>query len=206
MNENNEPYRVVERAVEVAKVPDATERAKSVERVTYMRARERMSAGAIVALVVGVITIALLVGFFFYSQQQNGQNQAEMMRQMQEREAAAARKPAPPPVIVQQPAPQQPVIIQQPAPQQQPVIINQPAAAPPPSSEPDDAAIQSNIDKRLTNDSALAPLNITATVTNGKVTLLGNVATPELKQRLERLVKEIKGVRGVDNQITVFNG
>ena len=202
MNENNEPYHVVERAVEVAKVPDTTGRVKAVERVTYMRARERMSAGAIVALVVGVITIGLLIAFFFYSQQQSGQNQAEMMRQMQEREAAAARKPAPPPVIVQQPAPQQPVIIQQPAPQQ-PVIINQPAAQP--ASEPDDAAIQSNIDKRLTNDSALAPLGITATVTNGKVTLLGNVATPELKQRLERLVKEIKGVRGVDNQITVFN-
>ena len=39
---------------------------------------------------------------------------------------------------------------------------------------------------------------------NGKVTLLGIVKTEALKTQVERVVKQVKGVKDVDNQITVL--
>jgi hypothetical protein len=137
-------------------------------------------------------------------------------------------------VTTAQPTPvqQQPVIIQQPAPQQQqpPVVIQQPATAPPQTivvpgpatststsattsgatatkpNVPDDMAIQTSIDDKLSKDHTFSTLGITATVINGKVTLLGTVETPELKRQAESLVRNVKGVQRVDNQITVSGG
>ncbi|MGH9883607.1 MAG: BON domain-containing protein, partial [Pyrinomonadaceae bacterium] len=120
----------------------------------------------------------------------------------------AAQQPAPVPqtTIIQQPAPQQqpPVIIQQPAPvQQAPVIIN-PAPAGVATSVSRDAAIQTEIDKRIADDPSLSGLGITATVLDGKVTLVGIVKSEGLKNQIERTVRRIKGVTNVDNQITVM--
>jgi osmotically-inducible protein OsmY len=42
-------------------------------------------------------------------------------------------------------------------------------------------------------------------VINGKVMLVGTVKTEELKTRIERMVKQIKGVKDVDNQISVLS-
>jgi len=39
---------------------------------------------------------------------------------------------------------------------------------------------------------------------DGKVTLMGSVATPTLKSSAENVVREIEGVTGVDNQIKVL--
>jgi hypothetical protein len=119
----------------------------------------------------------------------------------------------------QQPAPQQPVIVQQPAQQQPPVIVQQPAAPAsqppvivnnPPSSAssgvpnvPDDGSIQAEIDKRLQKDATLSTLDVTATVVNGKVMLMGTVKTDQLKSQVEKLVRGIKGVKNVDNKIIV---
>lgn len=66
----------------------------------------------------------------------------------------------------------------------------------------DDATLQSSIDKKLSDDPKVASLGITASVVNGKVTLMGTVESREMKNRIERMVK-IKGVKTVDNQITV---
>ncbi len=44
---------------------------------------------------------------------------------------------------------------------------------------------------------------ITTTVMSGKVTLLGTVKTEALKVQVEKMVKQTKGVKEVDNQITV---
>jgi osmotically-inducible protein OsmY len=38
---------------------------------------------------------------------------------------------------------------------------------------------------------------------NGKVTLTGTVKTEGLKAQIERAVRNVKGVKEVDNQITV---
>ena len=71
---------------------------------------------------------------------------------------------------------------------------------------PDDAAIQAEIDKRIADDPNFSKLDITATVTNGKVMLVGTVPTAEFKTRIEKLVRAIRGVKEVDNQIVAVSG
>ncbi len=71
------------------------------------------------------------------------------------------------------------------------------------SGAPDDGSIQAAIDKKLNNDSTLSTLGVTATVLNGKVTLMGTVKTVALKSQVERAVRNVKGVKSVDNQISV---
>jgi len=159
-----------------------------------------VSGAALAAIVVGVIALAAIIILFVMNQQQNALNENTTAQQQQ------------PQTIIQQPAQQQPpVIVQQPAApaQQPPVIINgQPAAggtttsgvAP---SGPDDSSIQTAVDKKLTNDPALSALGVTATVMNGKVTLIGMVHSQAEKSQVERAVRQVKGVKSVDNQLSV---
>ncbi|HYX26982.1 MAG TPA: BON domain-containing protein [Pyrinomonadaceae bacterium] len=161
-----------------------------------------VSGAALAAIVVGVIALAAIIILFVMNQQQNAVN-ANTTAQQQ------------PQTIVQQPAQQPPVIVQQPAsaPQQPPVIINgQPAPATSggtsssgatTANAPDDSTIQTAVDKKLSNDAALSSLGITATVANGKVTLMGVVHSAAEKSQVERAVRSIKGVKAVDNQISV---
>lgn len=103
----------------------------------------------------------------------------------------------PPPVIVQQPAQPAPVIIDQPAPATSaPVITNPPA-----NTGADDATLESRINKSYTNDPDL--VGITVTVVGGKATLIGSVKSQALKDRAERLASAVRGVRDVDNKLTV---
>ena len=67
-----------------------------------------------------------------------------------------------------------------------------------------DMNIQTAIDKRLADDPTFSALGITATVIDGKVTLFGTVKTDLLKSQLEQMAKQVKGVKSVDNQITVL--
>ena len=67
----------------------------------------------------------------------------------------------------------------------------------------DDATIQSQIEKTITADPALANLDVSTLVENGKVTIVGSVKSAELKQRVAREIREIKGVTSVDNQLVV---
>lgn len=152
------------------------------------------AVGAIVVLAVALVT--LLVLFLMSGQPTDNANVATE---------------TPPTTIVQQPAAQQPpVIIQQapPAPQQAPVIITQPApsggsaggSAPSASA---DLAAQAEIDKKIADDPTLSTLGITVVVLNGKATVMGTVGSNALKMQIERLVRDAKGVREIDNQITV---
>jgi BON domain len=121
----------------------------------------------------------------------------------------ATQQPAPQqPVIVQQPAPQQqPVIIQQPAPAtaQPPVIINQPASGAAPANVSNDGAVQTAVDKKISDDPTLSALGLTATVLDGKVTITGTVKSEALKSQVDRALRAIKGVKQVDNQIVVLS-
>jgi BON domain len=67
----------------------------------------------------------------------------------------------------------------------------------------DDATIQSSIEKALASDSALANLDVSTLVENGKVTIVGSVKSSELKQRVAREIRALKGVTSVDNQLVV---
>jgi len=152
-----------------------------------------------VLVVVAIALITVMVLFWMNSQQTTDQNANTVAQQQQ---------PAPP-TIVQQPAQQPPVIIQQPAPATQqpaPIIIQPPAggtASEPATAANHDSVIQADIDKQLTDDPTLSTLGITATVMNAKVTLIGSVKTEAMKNQVERMVRKIKGVKDVDNQITV---
>lgn len=155
------------------------------------------TVGVIVVVAIALITIVVL---FLMNGQPPDTTNANL---------AAQQQPAqPPPVIVQQPAPQQqpPVIIQQPGAQPPPVIIN-PAAPSGGSvtSGSDDVAIQTAIDKKISDDPTLSSLGVTATVLDGKVTLTGTVKSEALKSQAERMIGSIKGVKQVDNQIVVMS-
>jgi len=116
-----------------------------------------------------------------------------------------------PPTVIEQPAPAQqpPVIIQQPAPattQPAPIIVSPPAGGTtmPTESVNMDSTIQAAVDKRLADDPEFSTLGITVSVIDGKAMILGTVKTEELKARIERAVKQVKGVKAVDYQITVI--
>jgi hypothetical protein len=67
----------------------------------------------------------------------------------------------------------------------------------------DDATIQANIEKALNSDPALSGVDVSTLVENGKVTIVGSVRSLELKQRVERLIRSLKGVSSVDNQLVI---
>jgi ABC-type lipoprotein release transport system permease subunit len=180
----------------VVETPNARREVVHSETARYPE-RSGISGAALAAIVVGVIALAAIIILFVMNQQQNDAN------------TNVAQTP-PQTTIVQQPAQQPPnVVVQQPATQPAPVIIN---GAPAPatssgatttSNVPDDGSIQAAIDKKITNDPTFSTLGITATVLNGKVTLMGTVKTEALKSQVERAVRNVKGVKSVDNQMSV---
>src|SRR5947199_153940 len=150
------------------------------------------------ALPISVIALAAVMILFVLNRQDTMNNNATAQQ--------------PPQTIIQQPAQQPvqqqpPIIVQQPAPATQPapVIVNNPPPAGGSTSGrvSDDSTIQTAIDKKLSNDPSLASLGIMAVVLNGKVTLTGVVKTESQKAQVERVVRSVKGVKSIDNQISV---
>jgi BON domain-containing protein len=161
-----------------------------------------ISAGMVGVLVVVAIALITMLVLFWLSSQPATDN-ANLAAQQQ------------PTTVVQQPAPvqQPPVIIQQPAPATQPapIVVTPPAggttapvATAPADTANMDSTIQAAVDKKLSDDPEISTLGITASVIEGKVMLVGTVKTAELKTRIERMVKQVKGVKSVDNQISVL--
>ncbi|HEX6047595.1 MAG TPA: BON domain-containing protein [Pyrinomonadaceae bacterium] len=165
-----------------------------------VRDNSGISAGMVGVLVVVAIALITMLVLFWMNSQPTADENAALSAQQQ-------------PTIIQQPAPAQqpPVIIQQPAPATQPapVIVTPPAggstSSAPAATEPVnmDSSIQTAVDKRLADDPVYSTLGITASVLDGKVMLIGTVKTEALKAEIERAVKQIKGVKQVDNQIIV---
>ena len=158
-----------------------------------------MSAGMVGVLVVVAIALITMLVLFWMSSQPATDN-ANL----------AAQQPT---TVVQQPAPvqQPPIIVQQPAPvttQPAPIIVNPPAGGTGGTTATDnmsmDSTIQAAVDKKLSDDPAISPLGITASVLNGKVMLLGTVKSEAVKAQIEKMVKQVKGVKEVDNQISVI--
>ena len=164
--------------------------------------RRGMSGGLVAALVIGAVALVTILFLFLMNRPAEDTTNANVT-------VASQPTPLPQTTIVEQvPAPQQPpIIIQQPAPptQSAPIIVTQPpSSGESRPSGPDDATIQSNIQKRFSDDQTLASLGLTALVIDGKVTLTGTVKTEALKRQVEKLVREVRGVRGIDNQILVL--
>ena len=179
-------------------VETPTER-REVVHSQSVRDNSGISAGMVGVLVVVAIALITMLVLFWISSQPAPDN-------------VAATQP-PPTTVVQQPAPvqQPPVIVQQPAPATQPapIVVTPPAGGTTASTVPAepanmDSTIQAAVDKKLSDDPEISTLGITASVLNGKVMLLGTVKTEEVKTRIERMVKQVKGVKDVDNQISVI--
>jgi hypothetical protein len=176
-------------------VETPTER-REVVHSQSVRDNNGISAGMVGVLVVVAIALITMLVLFWMSREPATDNTSLAAQQ---------------PTVIEQPAPAQqpPVIIQQPAPvttQPAPIIVTPPAGGTtmPAQSANMDSAVQAAVDKRLADDPEFSTLGITASVIDGKAMLIGTVKTEELKSRIERAVKQIKGVRAVDNQITVM--
>jgi hypothetical protein len=161
-----------------------------------------MSGGLVAALVIAAVALVTILFLFLMSRQTDDTTNANV--------ALTTQQPTPLPqtTILQQPAPQQqpPIIIQQPAPATQPapIIVSPPASSGGTGNNGlADTTIQSNIEKRFSDDPTFSSLGLSVMVIDGKATLTGTVKTQALKNQIERLVKGVKGVRGVDNQILV---
>ena len=165
---------------------------------TRVPVREGISTGAVAAIVVGAVALVTILFLFLMKNQQDTVNNNTPV---------TAAQPQQQPIIIQQPAPaaQQPIVVQQPG-TTQPVIVQQPPAETTATlNGTDDASIQSNIDRKMSEDTTLASLGVSALVSDGRVTLTGTVGSEAMKSRVERVVNNVKGVRGVENQIVVMS-
>jgi len=68
----------------------------------------------------------------------------------------------------------------------------------------DDATIQAQIERASRSDPALANLDVSTIVEGGRVTIIGSVPSAETKQRVERVIRAIRGVAAIDNQLVVI--
>lgn len=169
----------------------------------------RSSAGTIA--IVAVIAIAAIAIVLYVVNNRNANESANRNANLavaSQQPAAVVQQPAQQaPVIVQQPAQpaqQAPVIIQQPAPpvQQAPVIIQQPAPNQRPNtSANDDANMQEIATKKLAEDSSMS--GVVMTITDARAVLSGTVNSAATKAKAELIVKAVRGVKSVDNQIVV---
>jgi hyperosmotically inducible protein len=175
---------------------------REVVRTETARIPERsgMSNGVVAALVIAAVALVTILFLFMMSRQTDDTTNANV--------ALTQPTPLPQTTIVEQaPVQQPPIIIQQPAaaPQQAPIIVSQPAPASEPAraSGTDDATVQSNIQKRFSDDPIFSSLGLSVMVIDGKATLTGTVKSEAVKSQIERLVRSVRGVRDIDNQILV---
>ena len=156
-------------------------------------------------IVIAILAI-LAIGVVFYVVNNRNENeaanrdatlestrlQAEVQaRAQQSAAAAAAAQKSQPPVIIQQPM----------ATQAPPVIVQQ--AAPPTDTRNvmDDSTMQELATKRLADESDLSAISVS--VLDGKATLRGTVDAANLKSKAEKIVRSVRGVKSVENTITV---
>jgi hypothetical protein len=186
-NEKIEQRRVV--------VDSPGERQEIVTERTVSAPRESGISASMVAIIAIVAVFAVGVIFYLVS----SRNANESANRNANLDLASQTNKEQPPTVIQQPAP---VIIQQPAAAQQaPVIIQQPAQSNPRDTSGDDANMQEVATKRLTEEPGMASVSIS--ISDAQAVLTGNVSSAVTKARAERLVRAVRGVKSVDNQIVV---
>jgi hypothetical protein len=176
-------------------VNSPNQRSEVLSERTERGPRESRSSTGTIAIV-AILAIAAIAVVLYLVSNRNANESANRNANLE------VASQAPPTTIVQQPAQQAPVIIQQPA-QQAPVIIQQPAQ---PSqrentSANDDANMHDIATKRLAEDLNMA--GVVMTITDARVVLTGTVDSAATKAKAEQIVKGVRGVKSVDNQIVV---
>lgn len=164
-----------------------------VTETTHQVQKESSVSGAMIGMIAILALVAIGIAVYIVTNKNaNDAANRETAAQIASQEA-------------QQPTAQQaPIIVQQPAPvQQPPVIVQQPAVVADQGATMDDSTMLELATKRLGEEPALAL--ITASIANGRATLTGSVSSASDKVRAENLVKGVRGVKSVDNRITVSN-
>jgi len=152
----------------------------------------RLSPGTIA--IIAVLAITAIGAIFYIVSNRNANESANRNANLEV--ASQAQQPA---TIVQQPAQQAPVIIQQPAqPAPAPVIIQQPSLR---DNASDDANMQEVATKRLGEETDMNAVSIT--ITDSQAVLTGTVYSATTKAKAEQIVKAVRGVKSVDNQLVV---
>ena len=164
------------------------------ERIQSSPRESRISGGTIA--IIAVLAISAVAVVLYIISNRNANEEANRNANLSAASQTNTRQP-PPTTIVQQPAPQAPVIIQQPA-QPAPVIIQQ---SNPRDSVSDDANMQEVATKRLAEETDMNTVSIS--ITDARAVLTGTANSAATKARAERLVKAIRGVKSVDNQIVI---
>jgi osmotically-inducible protein OsmY len=81
------------------------------------------------------------------------------------------------------------------------VVLLVPALAA--DKQPSDDELYDQVKRRLANDAEVKGGALDVEVKDGMVTIRGAVDQEKHKQRADKLVRKVKGVKGVHNQLTV---
>lgn len=155
---------------------------------------------------IAIVVIAVIGIVIYLVNNKNAARDADRNANLTAATLNSNRQAQSPPTIIQQPAapaPQQaPLIIQQaPAQQQPPVIIQQAPPQPNGDSSGADATAQETATQKLNENDGMAL--VTIRVSRGTATLSGTAASAALKSQAERVVRAVRGVTAVDNQIVI---
>lgn len=162
----------------------------------YVPESRGFSGLAVAALVIGAVALVTVLFLVIL----NNQSQANDNKLAARNEQPQQQQP----IVVQQPAAQQPpIVVQQPGTAPAPIVVQQPGAPPSTDTVAVDTGIQTEFERQMADNDTWAGLSVTATAVGGKVTLQGTVASEKLKSDIERMARAIKGVKSIDNQITV---
>jgi hypothetical protein len=105
--------------------------------------------------------------------------------------------------VAMQPSPKSAPTVSPSLPPSRTAVAESPEASAETGTVPDDAEIQSQIERALASDPTLSKLDVSTLVEGGKVKIVGSVGSMDLKQRVERVLRSVRGVTGVDNQLVV---
>jgi BON domain-containing protein len=156
--------------------------------------RRGISVLAVVALVVTAITATVITMLIINRQQRNSHE--ELAQERARTAAAQQQSPQQQPVIVTMP-PSQPAIVPEPHPVS---VLAAPIVA---RTAPSSTSIEIEVTSRLQTDEELRPHVIDVKVTGRTAVLSGHVPDEELKKRAERIVRTVKQVQSIINDIVV---
>ena len=155
-----------------------------------VRDDRRMSAGAIVALVLAAVAAAIAITMLVMNGRQKTNDE---LKQDEARTAAAEQPSAQPP----QQAP--PIVV----PQSQPTPAIPPPSEPANAVQPTSIQLEIDVNSTLLDDQDLRLYPIDVKVSGGTATLSGHVPTVSLKKRAEILTRSVKDIKAVVNNIVV---
>ncbi len=196
----------------VVETPNERREVYQQQTVRTPERREGYSVGMVAAVALAAIAATAIIFLFLVNRGDDSTTNVNVRATTQPTPAVAQA-----PVVAPQPVTQQtPIVVQQPP----PVIITQPApvettttttappatasAPPAASSGSDDMAVQTRLDDAMRKDTEIFDAGVTAIVVEGKATLNGVVKSEALKTRAEKLAYAVRGVRSVDNKISVI--